>query len=233
MRVRVPPPAPNFLGATMANERPNAGFGRMSAQLTGVSRCPHCGIANPQLPRQWGSDGIIPPGNGTAGSRWCVHACTTCGGLILAKGLPGDTHTNAVIVAIIPDIKSAAAELPDVAKNFLQQAYETLHAPDAAAVMAGSAVDAMLKSRGYKDGNLYSRIDQAVADHVLTEAMGRWAHEVRLGANRPRHADAESPHLSPDEARQSVEFAEALGMFMFVLTSRIEKGIEMAQKAGR
>jgi hypothetical protein len=59
----------------------------------------------------------------------------------------------------------------------LQQAYETLHSPDAAAVMAGSAVDAMLKPRGYYvDGSLYARVDKAVADHVLTKEMGDWAH---------------------------------------------------------
>src|ERR1700736_2603886 len=43
-----------------------------------------------------------------------------------------------------------------------KQAYETLHAPDAAAVMAGSAVDGMLKALGYTEGSLYSRIDKAV-----------------------------------------------------------------------
>ena len=97
--------------------------------------------------------------------------------------------------------------------------------------MAGSAVDAMLKEKKYEKGSLYERIDQAVADHVLTEAMGDWAHEVRLGSNRPRHADKDNPHVSSDEAAQSVEFAEALGNFLFVLTAKIERGIEFAKKA--
>ena|SRR5437763_10762081 len=96
--------------------------------------------------------------------------------------------------------------------------------------MAGSAVDAMLKAKGYSEGNLYSRIDQAIADHVLTSEMGEWAHWVRLGANRPRHADKDTPHVSPAEAQQSVEFARALGEFLFVLTSRIARGIEQAKK---
>jgi hypothetical protein len=51
--------------------------------------------------------------------------------------------------------------------------------------------------------------------------MGEWAHEVRLGSNRPRHADENSPHVSDEEAKQSVEFAEALANFLFVLTARI------------
>jgi hypothetical protein len=64
---------------------------------------------------------------------------------------------------------------------------ETLHAPDAAAVMAGSAVDAMLKALGYDGGSLYSRIDKAVTEQKLTAAMGDWAHDApRLEPSAPR-----------------------------------------------
>jgi hypothetical protein len=94
--------------------------------------------------------------------------------------------------------------------------------------MAGSAVDAMLKQLGYIEGSLYARIDKAVAEHKLTKNMGDWAHEVRLGSNRPRHADKDRPHVSSEEAEQSVEFAEALGYFLFVLTTRIERGTKAA-----
>lgn len=102
---------------------------------------------------------------------------------------------------------------------------DVLHAPDAAAVMAGSAVDAMLKARGYQDGSLYARIDKAKIDALLTAGMADWAHSVRLGSNRPRHADMDSPHVSPADAKRSVEFAEALGNFLFVLTAQIEEAV--------
>jgi hypothetical protein len=58
--------------------------------------------------------------------------------------------------------------------------------------------------------------------------MADWAHEVRLGSNRPRHADIDKPNVSADEAAQSVEFAEALGNFLFVLTARIDRGLKAA-----
>jgi hypothetical protein len=63
--------------------------------------------------------------------------------------------------------------------------------------------------------------------------MGAWANDVRLGSNRPRHADAEKPHVSADEARQSVEFVEALGYFLFVLTKRVERGLAAAKAASK
>ena len=98
-------------------------------------------------------------------------------------------------------------------------------------MVAGSAVDAMLKKIGYVQGSVYDRINKAVEEHKLTEGMGSWAHEVRLGSNRPRHADKEKPHVTEDEAKQSVEFAESLGFFLFVLTERIKRGTEAAQAA--
>lgn len=207
-------------------------FGRLGFQLQGVPRCPHCGIANPQLHRVWESANAISTADGTPPSRWNAHACTSCGGVVLAKGKPGEKVANPPVVEIFPNVKTAASELPDAARRFLQQAYESLHAPDAAAVMAGSAVDAMLKEKGYEDGSLYSRIDHAVRDNLLTEGMGQWAHAVRLGSNRPRHADTENPHVTREEARLAVDFAEAIGNFLFVLTARIEKGLEDAKRAG-
>ncbi|MFC7700921.1 DUF4145 domain-containing protein [Bradyrhizobium sp. GCM10028915] len=149
----------------------------------------------------------------------------------MAKGAPNQQESNPEIVEVIPAPKTAHADIPEPARTFLQQAFGTLHAPDAAAVMAGSAVDGMLKAKGYVDGSLYARIDAAVGGHALTTEMGDWAHEVRLGSNRPRHADAEKPHVSPEEARQSVEFAEALGFFLFVLSKRVERGVQAAKTA--
>jgi hypothetical protein len=131
-----------------------------------------------------------------------------------------------------PAPRSAHEDIPERARIFLQQAYDTLHAPDASAVMAGSAVDAMLKAINYNDGSLYSRIDKALEDNVLTKGMADWAHEVRLGSNRPRHADENNPHVSKAEAAQSVEFAEALGNFLFVLTARINRGLQAAAAQG-
>ncbi len=195
-----------------------------------LRRCPYCGVARPQMLPTWLSaftEGV----NGFPGRIWGAFRCTSCGQIVLAGGHGGHNTQQASIERIYPGFLNAAEELPEPARKYLQQAYETLHAPDAAAVMAGSAVDAMLKAKGYSDGSLYNRVDQAVADHVLIKEMGDWAHWVRLGSNRPRHADKDSPHISVSEAQQSVEFAQALGEFLFVLSSRITAGIEKAEES--
>jgi hypothetical protein len=71
-------------------------------------------------------------------------------------------YGNISIESFYPEVKRAAAEIPEPVRTYLQQAFETLHAPDAAAVMAGSAVDAMLKHLNLVDGSVYTRIDEAV-----------------------------------------------------------------------
>jgi len=115
--------------------------------------------------------------------------------------------------------------IPQKAKAYLEQAISSRHAPAGAVMLAASAVDAMLKAKNYIDGSLYSRIDKARDDHIVTPGMANWAHRVRLEANDQRHADADASLPTPDDAVRSVDFALALGQFMFVLPARVEKGV--------
>ena len=93
-------------------------------------------------------------------------------------------------------------------------------------MLAASAVDAMLKQRGYVEGTLYKRIEKAAGDHVLTSEMAPWAHAVRLDANDQRHADEAAVLPTPEDAKRVLEFALALGEYLFVLPARIARGIK-------
>src|SRR5207249_7822249 len=95
-------------------------------------------------------------------------------------------------------------------------------------MLAASAVDAMLKSKGYKDGSLNARINQAVKDHLITEDMGKWAHDVRLDANDQRHVDEESDLPSEADAKRVVEFTKSPALFLFVLPAMVTRGIKDA-----
>jgi hypothetical protein len=192
------------------------------AKLFGLGRCPHCTVATPNMNKVW-SDKVREVDR----PIWAAYRCSTCTGVVLTLGHLG--YDRFEVSRLFPDAKTAHEDIPEPGRTFLQQAYDTLHAPDASAVMAGSAVDAMLKHHGFAEGSLYKRIDEALGANILTQSMADWAHEVRLGSNRPRHADKDKPHVSEEEAKQSVEFAEALGNFLFVLTARIKRGIDAAK----
>jgi len=208
----------------------------IAGDLSGISRCPHCAIANPQLKQIWVTQHpLFKPSSPLFGRYWAAYQCTTCSDVILVQcelssrtSVGSAFSNNQKVEAIYPPTKTVDSTLPETARRYLSQALETLHAPDAAAVMAASAVDAMLKDKGLIEGSLYTRIDAAVKAHTLTEGMGRWAHAVRLEANNVRHADGENPHVTETQARQVVEFATALGDFLYALTSKIDAGVRSA-----
>jgi hypothetical protein len=91
-------------------------------------------------------------------------------------------------------------------------------------MLTASAVDAMLKDKGYKDGSLSARIDAAAKDHLITTEMAAWAHEIRLDANDQRHADEEAILPSAADSAKVIEFAGALAQFLYVLPARVDRG---------
>lgn len=194
---------------------------RLTEQLTAVANCPHCGVNAPVLARVWTSSHQVPRADGQPASVWGAYRCTTCGHVVTAKGTPGDPVANSIIVAYFPAVWAPDDALPESVANYLRQARNTLANPDASVVMSAAAIDAILKDNKLSDGSLYTRIEKAVQEGLLTKRMAEWAHRVRLDANNPRHADAKSPHMSQDDARRAFDFAEALGAFLYVLPGRM------------
>jgi hypothetical protein len=135
---------------------------------------------------------------------------------------------NAEVQQVFPVLSDIDDAIPQRAAEYLRQAVNSLSAPVGAVMLAASSVDAMLKAKDYKTGNLYARIDQAATNGVITSEMARWAHQIRLDANDQRHADEASPLPDVAAARLAIEFAQALGQFLFVLPSRVTRGITAA-----
>ena len=73
-------------------------------------------------------------------------------------------------------------------------------------------------------------MQKAAEDHVITKDMSKWAHDVRLDANDQRHADEAAQLPTDADAKKCIDFAKSLGEFMFVLPSRVERGIAEAAK---
>jgi hypothetical protein len=125
---------------------------------------------------------------------------------------------------MFPEDDQLPADLPTDANDFLTQAVDSIHAPSGAVMLCASAVDAMLKEKGLINGNLYSRINKAAEDGLITSEMKEWAHDVRLNANEQRHADPSRPLPTKDDANRCLDFTKALGEFMFSLPARVARG---------
>ncbi|OAS04038.1 hypothetical protein AYO08_15600 [Pseudomonas putida] len=194
-----------------------------------LDRCPHCTVAAPHL--RWDMNTETYDSAERNRRRWVGYTCQSCGGVILTvASFGGSTYMN--IESIWPKPQSVDEAIPERARMFLSQAISSVHAPAGAVMLCASAVDAMLKEIGLKQGKLYGRIGQAAAQHLITAEMADWAHEVRLGANDQRHADEDADLPDEADARQAIEFAQALGQFLFVLPSRVRKGRENGQTQG-
>ena len=198
---------------------------QMSSQPTPVQlemeRCPHCKISTPNLHR---FHGLAPAdSHGKADRVWGIYACARCGWVVSAAWSP-DAMASPVPVAIYPSDDRVDESIDAVAREYLKQCKDSLHAPAGAVMLAASAVDAMLKAKGYKDGNLFQRIEKAAGDHVITADMSKWAHQVRLDANDQRHADEGASFPTEEEAQRSLDFALALAEILFVLPARVTRG---------
>ncbi len=185
-----------------------------------LDRCPHCSVANPNLRKQHHLETNNHAGN--LRRIWAIYACGTCGAIVSAWA---QAHGQEVR-DYFPKSLSVDDDIPERPKTFLKQAHESIHAPAGAVMLAASAVDAMLKLRGYTDGTLYTRIEKAAKDGVLTTEMAPWAHAVRLDANDQRHADQAANLPTTEDAVRVLEFAVALGEYLFVLPKRIERGMK-------
>ena len=192
-----------------------------------LSRCPHCSVAKPLLNRQ--SHFETRDHSGQLVRDWHFYACSTCGGVVVASVVNG---TGRRIADVFPSTRDVDDAIPERARSYLKQARDSLHAPAGAVMLAASAVDAMLKEKGFKTGSLYQRIDKAAEEHAITSDMAAWAHDVRLDANDQRHSDETAALPGQPDAVRCVEFASALAEILFVLPSRVARGRAEATEVG-
>lgn len=188
-----------------------------------IKRCPHCNVDNPNLTQaaRFSTNSY----NGSNQRIWIAYSCQRCGGVTTAWS----NQQNQEIQQMFPSAISLDESIPARAKVYLDQAIDSLHAPAGAIMLAASSIDSMLKEKGYREGSLYSRIDKAVKDHLITKEMAQWAHEVRLDANDQRHADDEADLPNEKDAQKTIDFVVALAQFLYVMPSRIQRGIEAAK----
>ncbi len=191
----------------------------LSAELE-LNRCPYCHVDTPSLKKVFQYETFSYSGKDCR--RWGLYLCSRCGGLVLANSL----SFGGPVLNFYPSSRSIDDSIPDQARSYLKQSLDSLHAPSGAIMLAASSVDSMLKYKGYKDGSLYVRIDKAASNHLITSEMARWAHQIRLEANEQRHSDEDLGLPNEEEAKRVVEFAFALAEFLFVLPSKVTKGLE-------
>lgn len=192
-----------------------------------LDRCPHCSIANPNLAMERRFE--TKDHSGTIARKWSTYVCANCGGVVTAWALNFDQE----VMQFFPESRQVSEDIPERPKKFLAQALASIHAPAGAVMLAASAVDAMLKEKNYKEGSLYSRIEKAAKDHLITNEMAMWAHDVRLDANDQRHSDDNSGMPTTEDAQRVLDFSIAFAEYLFVLPAKIKRGLKKDNPANK
>lgn len=191
-----------------------------------LDRCPHCNVAKPHLKLHYGFENDNDRQTGKR--RWGNYQCSICGGVTLAvASAVGHDRSGLAygdIEQLWPSSQTVHESIPERARLFLEQAIASIHAPAGAVMLTGSSVDAMLKEKGLKEGNLFGRIKLAAEKQLITEEMAAWAHEIRLDANDQRHSDEAAALPNEADAQKAIDFATALAQFLFVLPARVARG---------
>ena len=94
-------------------------------------------------------------------------------------------------------------------------------------MLASSAIAAMLKEIGYSEGSLFSRLEQASDDNVISEDFVQWASWVGLDKDEDDDED-EDTLPTTDDANRMLEFVRMLGELLFVFPERVKQGIKRA-----
>jgi len=195
-------------------------MGFISGNYLDLQRCPYCNVHKPNIEL---TTSFLTKNSSKYPLYWSIFECSTCGGAILVRTNENYTQYD----LIFPDPHDTLDNsIPQRASEYLLQSIESKSAPAGSIMLSASSIDAMLKAKGFKTGSLFDKINKATEDHVLTEDMNKWAHQIRLDANEQRHDDEDQPLPQIDDAEKCIDFAVALAELLFVLPSKVTKGIE-------
>jgi hypothetical protein len=87
--------------------------------------------------------------------------------------------------------------------------------------MARSAVQITVRDKGAVGKSLYSEIEDLAAKGDLPPLMKEWSHEVRELGNDSAHPEPNKPAMTPQDARDIVQFLDSLLLYMYDFPKRV------------
>ena len=191
--------------------------------------CPFCGTKDVAFTavHEW---------NSTNGQR-ALFKCGHCKEAVIREVLG---NRNVSLVAIsgtlnfhnvllgdqwpMPISSDAPADCPENVSRYYKQAIDSLNSGnfDASGMMFRKSLEAATKNKAPDLVNkpLVKRIDALVDAGMLTQDMGIWAHEIRLGGNEAAHEDEP---FTGEEARSLHDFTENFLRYSFTLPAAVTR----------
>ena len=154
--------------------------------------------------------------------------CANCGNYVLAfwgrSRLVGNRYAVKQVPWPIGGKRTPSEIWPDQVQNYWVQAHDNLthKNPEAAIVMARSALQSAARHKGAKGKDLKAEIDDLGTKQILPPEMVDWAHSViRDTANEYTHPKPGQPEGAAKEAQDVVGYLDFLLEYVYDLPDRI------------
>lgn len=164
-----------------------------------------------------------------------VALCRRCEEPFLIRqslyGVPGEFETITSKEVLYPISSRLPLEgVPEATRRSYDQAVRCYSSSsfDACALMCRRSIEALCKELGAANGSLQAKLDTLFKQGVIDSRLVEWAHGVRAVGNEAAH-DTEA-ELSQDDARDALDFTEAILMYVFVLGCRFTAFSERRKK---
>ncbi len=154
-----------------------------------------------------------------------IAVCPKCDAPFFIKevlsGVPGEFESIADETVLYPAAVPASFKTtPEPVKRAYEQALScySSSAFEACALMCRRSLEALCRSQGVQSGNLDNKLKQLAQQQVIDVRLAEWAHGIRIVGNEAAHdTDTE---LSKEDAKDALDFTEALLTYVFVLNER-------------
>jgi hypothetical protein len=159
------------------------------------------------------------------GDTYSVALCRRCNSPFLIKqsryGVPGEFETITNEVVLFPQPSRLPAEgIPDSVQRAYEQAHKCYSSSsyEACALMCRRCLEALCKSLAASGKSLQAKLDALSDTGTIDKRLTQWAHGIRAIGNEAAHdTDTE---LTKIDARDALDFTEALLMYIFALNAR-------------
>jgi hypothetical protein len=155
-----------------------------------------------------------------------LYQCHNCAGFVhvlWSASEFGGLYSYHVLPWPLTGKRTPSENWPVGMRTFWIQAHDCLRSEnwDAAAVMARSALQCVVRERGAKEGSLKSEVEDLATKGVLHPLMTEWSHEVRALGNESAHPEPTAAPTAPLDARDIVNFLDSLLFYLYDLPNQI------------
>lgn len=165
--------------------------------------------------------------DGEEPGRYVFLECPSCGGPIVAYQRALAMAVDNEIIWTFPDLmypekRSANLKIPALIRRSFEEALTCVSSGTylAAAVMCRKTIEAVAVDKYGKGQTLAAGIERLHNDRVIDERLHEWAGALRKDGNFAAHDP--NADISQEDAKDLVDFTEAILEYVYVLHARFE-----------